>query len=286
MMELVRRAIEAIRSERYIFEAREKMGPTGNLDDVVTSADNKAQGLYVKSIQDCFPQCGIVAEEENLVVPCTHPNLVIYFTIDGLDGSRAFVRRQSHGIGTMLALICNEEVISAYVGDVMTREIYGFRPLSSNVYRISGYEIPQLLHINETVPLREQYVLLRDAPSRYSQSLENMVGSAIKIFDGFEVTGGSIGIGVARLWKNEVGAVVLRFDCENPWDWYPIVGISKTLGFTFLRVTGTEMIEEYDPPISGNVVNESHEIIILHKSRIPELGQWCDDHAVRLITQT
>ena len=49
----------------------------------------------------------------------------------------AFVRRQSHGVGTMVE---QGRVVSAYVGDINTQEIYGYRPGSRAVHRITEYE--------------------------------------------------------------------------------------------------------------------------------------------------
>ena len=37
----------------------------------------------------------------------------------------------------MVALVCDGNVIAAYVGDVMTGETFGFRPGSTKVYRLS-----------------------------------------------------------------------------------------------------------------------------------------------------
>src|SRR5687767_10555304 len=129
MKEMVRRAIEAIQAQLFVFEATEKAGYDGKLDDVVTTADRSAQQIYVKMIREGFPTYGLVAEEDELSIRCADPELGdIYFTVDPLDGTKAFRRRQSHGIGTMLSLVHKGEIIAAYVGDVMTREIYGYHP--------------------------------------------------------------------------------------------------------------------------------------------------------------
>jgi len=45
LKELVRRAMTIIRNERQVFEATAKMGHSGNMDDVFTSADTNAQDL-------------------------------------------------------------------------------------------------------------------------------------------------------------------------------------------------------------------------------------------------
>jgi hypothetical protein len=61
----------------------------------------------------------------------------------------------------MVALVEQGRVASAYVGDINTQEIYGYRPGSRSVHRISEYETSErLAHIVK--PISEQYALLRD----------------------------------------------------------------------------------------------------------------------------
>src|SRR5262245_44738224 len=94
LKELVRRAMMIIRNERQVFEATAKQGHTGNMDDVFTSADTKAQEVYIKSLRECFPDYAIVAEEGLVTqpaAPSTQPGA--FFTVDPLDGTKAFVRR-------------------------------------------------------------------------------------------------------------------------------------------------------------------------------------------------
>src|SRR4029079_1003558 len=144
LKELVRRALTTIRNERQIFEATAKRGHSGSMDDVFTSADTKAQAVYVKSLRECFPHHAIIAEEGSLADPlATSVPPDAFFTVDPLDGTKAFVRRQSHGVGTMLALVEQAQVTAAYVGDVNTHEIYGYRPGSRLVHRVSEYEISE-----------------------------------------------------------------------------------------------------------------------------------------------
>src|SRR4051812_826759 len=154
LKELVRRAMTTIRNERQVFEATVKQGYSGDMDDVFTSADTKAQEVYIKSLRECFPGYAIVAEEGG---GTEDRSADTYFTVDPLDGTKAFVRRQSHGVGTMVALVEKGLVSSAYVGDVNTQEIYGYRPGSGTVHRISEYETSERLQHNAK-PLVEQYV--------------------------------------------------------------------------------------------------------------------------------
>ena len=162
LKELVRRAIKVIRAEREAFEVMQKAGYGGDMTDVFTTADSKAQKIYVRSLEECFPSYGIIAEEGSLSQ--TQVDGRSYFTVDPLDGTKAFIRRQSHGVGTMVAMVEDGQVASAYVGDVNTQEIYGFRPGSTNVHRITEFETAERLdHVKG--PLSGQNILLRDPPA-------------------------------------------------------------------------------------------------------------------------
>jgi len=249
LKELVRRATHTIRNERQVFEATVKEGYTGQMDDVLTSADTKAQAVYLKSLAECFPDYGVIAEEGS---PPIKPGTTRFFTVDPLDGTKAFVRRQSHGIATMIALVENGEVISAYVGDINTQEIYGFRPGSHSVHRITGYETTERLEWTKR-PINERYILLRDPPESYSASSRQLLPR----FKSYEAEGGSIGTWLARLWKGEVGAALLPAGTDTPWDTAPIVGISKALGYQLYRPSSKGW-ELHEAKIATKVAQRAH----------------------------
>ena len=273
MKEAVRRAIVAIRAQRFTFEARTKESRDG--PDFVTTADQSAQRVFVTLLRNWFPEFGIVAEEEGLRVPCTHPRHDLWFTVDPLDGTRAFMRRQSHGIGTMVSLVCDGEVIGACVGDVMTSEIYAARAEDESVHRISEFGIAERLVIDETRPLAEQWVLVGEHGHPRSSLLISMVGGPRPLFSGIETTTGSIGIGIARMWKSEVGAAVFGpFSRGTPWDIYPVVGISQRLGFRFIALPPHGGLEEWRPVVRRDGTPVPHEVIIVHESRLDELFAW------------
>jgi fructose-1,6-bisphosphatase/inositol monophosphatase family enzyme len=255
-----------IRNERQVFEATAKQDRAGSMDDVFTSADTKAQQVYVKSLRECFPDYAIIAEESDVAPLLTRPvRPGVFFTVDPLDGTKAFVRRQSHGVGTMVALVEQGRVVAAYVGDVNTQEIYGYRPGSRSVHRISEYETSeQLAHIAK--PISEQYALLRDPPDAYSHASRALLQN----FKSYEVEGGSIGIWLARLWKREVGAALLMPAIETPWDMSPIVGISKMLGYRFYRPAATGW-RDYEPVISEHGSDRDHDLLVIHERDVSAL---------------
>jgi fructose-1,6-bisphosphatase/inositol monophosphatase family enzyme len=276
MKEAVRRAITIIRAERFVFEAEGKTGYSGNVDDMVTSADRKAQQVYVKMLKECFPLCGIIAEEKGLRVPCRIPGARLFFTVDPLDGTRAYIRKQSHGIGTMISLVSDGKVIAAYVGDVMSQEIYGFRPGSKKTHRISEFDHAELLAVDPTRELSDQYILLRKTPTSHSTVIQQLIHGESKegIFRDLDVTGGSIGASMARLWKGEVGAAVINPGWETPWDICPVVGISLNLGFVFLRATDRGKLQSFVPELSMRVRKTFQDVLVVHRSRLRELAPF------------
>lgn len=275
MKECVRRAIVAIRGRRFLFEAQVKADHRGNLSDVVTNADHDAQAIYLKLLGECFPGIPVIAEEERADAGA-HGDAETYFTVDPLDGTKAFVRKQSHGIGTMISLVHRGSVAAAYVGDVMTQEVFGYRPDSPHVYRVSEFDRAERLRIDPGLRLGKQHLLLRAAPHRYPEFVQRLAGSkdARGPFKGIEVTSGSIGTSMARLWKGEVGAAALVPALETPWDHAPIVGISRKLGFVFLRVGDGGGLEAYDPPVSAETFRRVHAALVIHESRLDELAAF------------
>lgn len=268
MKEMVRRAIREIRNQRFVFDAQRKANlDDGAMTDLVTTADLEAQKIYLRVIQNCFPNYGIIAEEEELSIDCNLVEHQLRFTIDPLDGTKAFARRQSAGVGTMIALLDGTKVLSAYVGDVMTHEIYGFRPESDWVYRISEYDVAEPLAKVE-MPIERAYLLLREQPKNYPPGLASLIDR----FKGVDVEGGSIGISFARLWKQEVEALLTGFYFATPWDSAPIIGISKKLGYRFAQIQADGSVIEVDlqPPLEP--VRNDHYLLVAGDEIMKSIG--------------
>jgi fructose-1,6-bisphosphatase/inositol monophosphatase family enzyme len=264
LKELVRRAMVTIRNERQAFDVTQKLGYSGAMDDLFTSADRKAQDVYIRSLRECFPDHGILAEEDALSHPPSN-GVTAYFTVDPLDGTKAFVRRQSQGVGTMIALVDAGQIVSAYIGDINTLEIYGYRPGSTKVHRISEFETAEELgHADK--PLAEQHILLRDPEHRYTAPLRPL----LKRFRSWEIEGGSIGTWMARLWKREVGAVLLPATSETPWDSSPVQGINQMLGYVSLRFEEGRWRQFETPPPTA-VIRRDHDVLIVHAEDLGKL---------------
>jgi hypothetical protein len=279
MKEMVRRALEIIWDQRFCFQVTAKRGLDGKMDDIHTTADEDAQKMYVKLLQENFPTFGIIAEEGRLRIPCTDTTLGdIYFTVDALDGTKAYNRRQSHGIGTMISLVHNGEVIAAYVGDVMTQEIYGYRPESDKVYRISGFGKAMQLAIPTDGDIRDLFLILRKRPEDFTLPLLRSLVAMPReggAFKDIEIANGSIGICMARLWKGEVGAALIGFNYGTPWDDTPVIGISKKLGFVFMEPNEqqTRFVVTHPVPIEEVATHGNFQLVI-HESLLPQIEAW------------
>lgn len=277
MKEAVRRAMVAIRGHRFTFEATAKVRTAEGGRDFVTTADFAAQRVFVKLFREWFPSYGIVAEEGELRVPCTHPTHDIWFTVDPLDGTKAFMRRQSHGIGTMVALVCDGEVLGACVGDVMTQEVYTARPRGEAAHRISEFGIAELQRVDVTRSLTDQWLLLRTRPEHYSPVIRAMLDESRQpLFAGVEGSRGSIGIAMARLWKGEMGAAVLGpiASC-TPWDLCPVIGISQRMGFGFYEIDAdARTMTPWEPTLTKAGVPIPREVLVVHQARVDEILRW------------
>lgn len=273
LKEIIRRAINVIRGERFNYESQKKIYYDGISEDLVTSADKKAQSIFIRSLVECFPKWGIIAEEESEYQE-ERKNLDkrFYFTVDPLDGTKAFDRKQSHGVGTMISLSFEDEVIAAYVGDVNTQEIYGFRPGSNHVWRVNEYDSFQELLIDENRPLCEQYIQLATEPTAYFKLSKFLIQHETRPFLSYEILGGSYGVNMARLWKSEIGGILLPPHHETPWDGNPVLGINKKLGFVHLSIgERSNALTVYNPAATKEKYYRDHDTLVIHKSRIDEL---------------
>ncbi len=270
LKEMVRRAIEVIQERQLAFEILQKTNPLSGKGDIVTSVDLEVQELYLHLITTCLPEMGIIAEEDSLRINETNRFCV---TLDPLDGTRAFVRGQSHGVGTMIALLDGDDICSAYIGDVNTKEIFGYRPNATHVHHVTRYNFGRAMEVDEKRPLSDQHLLTRFDPTIFTDATKKLFLSDQRLFNGYEIGSGSIGLEFARLWKREVGGILIRPTVVTPWDLNPIIGISQKLGYRFyalkeegIKTLGWKGIREY--------TKIDDEVLICHESRVDELQDF------------
>src|SRR3990172_6759629 len=66
LKETVRRAMQSARNQLRDFEVAVKGKKEDGGDDYVTTVDKSVQTIYVRTLRECFPHIGIVAEEADL----------------------------------------------------------------------------------------------------------------------------------------------------------------------------------------------------------------------------
>ena len=263
--EMVRRATDTIYKDRSTFTVNQKVGYDGVADDMWTSADKAAQELYLKSLRECFPDYGVIAEEDELSIQPQN-GCTAFFTVDPLDGTKAYGRKQSHGISTMISLCQDTTVIAAFVGDINAREVYGYRPNSEKVHRIANLNDAELMQRTTPTEPGEVFGLLRDPLKRgYSEQTMTLVESGL--FKNYEIMGSSIGTWMARLWKNEVSALLIPPGYETPWDSNPVNGITQALGYRYLRPTEKDAFawEPFVPEVLTTIQERQHDVLIVHE---------------------
>ncbi len=270
LKEMVRRAIEVIQERQLTFEILQKTNPLSGKGDIVTSVDLEVQKLYLHLIRTCLPEMGIIAEEESLRI---NEQNRFCLTLDPLDGTRAFVRGQSHGVGTMVALLDGDTISSAYIGDVNTKEIFGYRPNGTHVHHITKYNVGRAITIDPELPLKDQHLLTRFDPTVFSETTKKLFLTDQRLFNGYEIGSGSIGLEFTRLWKREVGAILIRPTVVTPWDLNPIIGISQNLGYRFYALKNG-IVEALKWKGLREYTKIDDEVLICHESRVDELRNF------------
>lgn len=292
MRDVVQRACSEIRAQRFTFTSQEKTVEYKSDVDYVTSADSKAQEIYLKFLKSNFPAFGIIAEENELftkALPLCEPNSNVqhffYFTIDPLDGTKAYKRKQSDGFSTMLGLIhsCPEqkicEVIAACIGDPMTGEMYYTRPESKRVHQLDQFEHErEVMSFDTRAHPKDLYIHLRDNPAHFSSLARKMADGSkeYSFFKDYELVGGSIGISFAKLWKGQYGGLLLRPSKATVWDTAPVVGISHKLGFVpmvYDKSQNEYQLTEFTVLDTRDYIDQK-ETLIIHKSLVPSLQAW------------
>lgn len=275
---VVREAIKVIRKERtrQVVKANPKLGYSGEMDDVFTSADIGAQEVYARILRELFPDYGIIAEESGLYIKCS-PSLDedVYFTIDPLDGTKAFIRSQPYGIGTMISLVRGNDVVATCIGDVLTQDIYSQPPEDNCAWRIDMEDQRQPLQPEIIRPLSKQFALVRGFAKDYSTLLERMFELPANggLCQSAQPAHGSIGLSMARLWSGEFGLALQPDADETPWDATPIIGINKRLDILQLQQSESGYFISVPYQLT-KVVGRQRETIYVHRHHLEELMRW------------
>ena len=278
MLDSVYCAMKEIKDSADSFTIKTKIAKGGDDAEVFTEIDQRVQKFYVEYLLRHFPDFGIIGEEDKLTIKSKTLDSDLWFSIDPIDGTSAFVRKQSHAICTMLALVRNEDIIASYIGNPLTGEVFGYGPTDRAVHRYRNrYENPELLS-GCSSPMNKTYFLLRDIPTAHSQRVQKIAESGL--FRGIRVDGGSIGTHLARAWTGEISALVLCEEVVASWDEMPIRGINSKLGYVYLDMAKPylEMVVTDQYKSFKGVIEDGRELLIVHRNYMdqvrPILQRW------------
>jgi fructose-1,6-bisphosphatase/inositol monophosphatase family enzyme len=263
-------AIRIAQAEAASFTRIPKVHYDGVQEDLVTSADLKGQDHYETLVNEHFPNDLFVGEEAKIQEEATGSR----FTCDPIDGTKAYGRNQSTGTATMFAHANGDDVDAVCVGDINTGEIYQYAPDLSPVRTRFG--VTSFLRQEWTLPLEKQYVVLRNTADEFPRNIQKMVRkNRGGIFKDMEVASGSIGINVARLWKQEVAMVVLDAGHDTPWDTTPLVGMNRELGIAHIKVDpATGRAEAFNPTAPTMVQKKDYVEIMVHHTYKDFVVNW------------
>jgi fructose-1,6-bisphosphatase/inositol monophosphatase family enzyme len=266
-----------IREKRFDFTRSDKPHWSGHGREAVTDVDPEVEAFVRDHWAMTFPDIPLIGEET--YKPGGAPVGDTYATIDPLDGTEAFIRKQSHGIGSMMAVVEKGRVIAVTMGEVISNETYHYLldhpPLRINDW--SGKSVE--LAIDTDRPLARQHLMCGLHPEDYSPLVQALIrkGSNGGLCKDIEIDKGSIGTRAARLWKGEVGALLMKPRTATPWDDTPVIGFFRKLGFVFYKLEpGAARFERFDPPLLTAPTAVTHESLVIHSSRVPEFEAWQD----------
>lgn len=274
---MVTSVIKDVKNQIWSFTTYDKHNDFKD-DDLVTTADYAAQQLYTTMIWEMRPGAGIVAEEHWLRKHPSNEDTLLY-TIDPVDGTKALVRKQSDGIGTLLWVVdtAKNNIIAAYVWDIMTEEIYYYHPGTTDVYRTNLYDLDMKTQLLYNPRDKKRIQMLDDIRS-FPQWLQKAT-ERHKYRDSIGITNGSIGTNMARLWKGEVDAVLLKSWIEQPRDRVPCAGISNAMWYDNISLydDNTMKVIPMNDTWSLHAIHVPYQLIV-HKQEIADVLSLLENH--------
>gem|GEM_PF-4485720 len=284
LVELTERALAAIAGFR-LHAAFSRYGPA-NQKAFGDRSDYAVEKLYRDAIAERAGLRDIrVIFEDNDAVPIPPEQAQALpddcLLIDPVDGTRALRTGSGRGIGSSVALRLDGRMVAGFIGDAITGEIIGFGPEQDYVlYMIRGEKGHRAFQFEDPPePLMRGQVLLRRAPSHHSRFIAKMTDNPAEgaLFRGIQVEDGSCALSFVRLWRREVGAMVLPKKPDTPWDSAAVYPICERLGYIAIRVDRyTGELEQVPLVVPGSVTLPRTERLILHESLLPGLLDWQD----------
>lgn len=266
MIDAAMAAIDLIRDRRLTFvsEPKENRFTAG---DVVTDVDREAQAMISTLLDRQFPSCGIIGEE-GLSVRRHGVTGDAYWTVDPIDGTLAFSKRQPHGFSVMLALVVNGTTIAACIGDVMAGLVYCFSPgqppRCEDLVNFTSFP----LEGPWPHPSRAALTFGGD-PALSDPRLLGLCGPG-RVFPEYEINRGSVGLRAAELLVGARGGMVLRGGrARTPWDDTPVDALLRACGFVHLELGPTGFRRVLPEPVKEPILSPL-PVLIVHEDYAEE----------------
>jgi fructose-1,6-bisphosphatase/inositol monophosphatase family enzyme len=304
--EYLRRAFLEILTGSLRFQASDKPGSSFRPRDQVTDIDHRVQLLLLRWLLETFPGTGIIAEEVtelsvlkhrfpdrdltslatgHLHVPCAIPGVEFFLIFDPIDGTGAFIRGDLHGVACQIALAVRVKgrvhIIGAFIVDAYTQEIFGFRPGSSRVHRISRFEKSRQLNgVAGREDLHDGIAILRDSVALHSKVVQRMMrphgkGGLVRTHT---IQTGSMALSYASLWCSGAALIAPPWP-DTPWDLAPPLGISQRLGYlSFSIIDG--IVCPFDYQLKLEPGERPFEVLWVHHRQAAGLYKWCASNKV------
>ncbi len=279
IVEIIEMAITEIRKRWHYYTEHHKVRSDGTLEDY-TSADTEVQALIVEKLIEAFPGFGINAEEKGLRIACTLPGINAYFTVDSIDGTIAFKRQQAFGVGTQIALVIDGEVVCVAIGDVNSGNLYWYGPDDEGVLqythgKLADLQVDVRVRRRRAKPLSEQVVVLWKSPEYIKNPLLRRLIMPTEFggaFLDYHIIPGSIALRVMRVLTAEIGAHLVYFRNDTPWDNTPLIGMTKQLKIAWLQVSNDgNKLERFEPRPPTEVTSANRVILLIPEEKLPEL---------------
>lgn len=269
----IRRAADMIHKERDRVEEVLGQKHQDTNEMVWESAYGNVLEEYRQFFNTYLPQCEMLQDEDErpLAQDDGHRRALL---VDAIEGKDTFLRKQSRGISTSIALVSELEIAAAYVADVSAGEVYGFRPGSKKVYMSTASDTMTLMSRTSTAKLIAPRIVLCNTLNKYSG-----VGRALieNNFADYEVTETSKGSLFARLWKNEVAALLIPGNCTPHCNTLAVATISEMLGFRFYRfmvgLDGAAWVSFYPTAITTSLWIRN-DTVVVHKNDYKQLLKY------------
>jgi hypothetical protein len=177
----------------------------------------------------------------------------------------------------MIAHVAAHGAIDAVcVGDVNTGELYFFGP--DQVPTRRRYGVASELK-KKGLGIYNRYALLRDHPEKLPLILQDLILTEKGgLFKDVDIESGSIGIQMARLWKDEVALLILLPSFETPWDTTPCIGMNKALDIVHVSLyLETLEFKIIDPELPKEVTRRDYIELMLRRQHLEGIMTWIKD---------